>query len=198
MAIPLSLFFLVQQHYPDVWPFNQSLRTDERFYSLHTGFEMRGRIYTLGYEGLSIDAFIRRLKSSGVECVIDVRAVPLSRKRGFSKKSFADALREAGLVYEHLPTMGCPKPIRDRYKRDKNWSAYTQAFMPYLMSQTVTVKDLAVKTSEQICCLVCFEADYHLCHRTFVARAAAKINGFSITHITDQKAIADDFVLAAA
>ena len=89
-------------------------------------------LYTFGYEGLAIDAFIARLKSARVETVIDVRANPLSRKRGFSKTSFAIALRAAGIEYRHVVAMGCPKPVRDQYKEDGNWATYTRGFMRHL------------------------------------------------------------------
>lgn len=58
-------------------------------------------IYTAGYEGLSIDAFIARLKQAQIDKVLDVREYPLSRKPGFSKKAFAQCLADAGIAYEH-------------------------------------------------------------------------------------------------
>jgi uncharacterized protein (DUF488 family) len=59
-------------------------------------------LFTFGYEGLSIADFIARLTSSGVREVFDVRDLPLSRKRGFSKKSFAAALEAAGISYQQV------------------------------------------------------------------------------------------------
>jgi uncharacterized protein (DUF488 family) len=79
---------------------------------------MARRIYTFGYEGLTIERFIERLKSARISLVVDVRATPLSRKRGFSKVAFAQALGAAGITYVHAKAMGCPKVVRDRYKRD--------------------------------------------------------------------------------
>jgi uncharacterized protein (DUF488 family) len=82
-------------------------------------------LYTFGYEGLSVAAFLAQLKKAGVKTVLDVRQLPLSRKPGFSKRSLAETLHEAGIVYAHLPAFGCPREIRDRYKLDGDWSAYT-------------------------------------------------------------------------
>jgi uncharacterized protein (DUF488 family) len=59
---------------------------------------MAKKIQTFGYEGLTILAFIEQLKRSGTQVVIDVRATPLSRKLGFSKKSFATYLEKAGIA----------------------------------------------------------------------------------------------------
>ena len=48
---------------------------------------MTDQIFTFGYEGLPLKAFIARLKSAGIQTVVDVRANPLSRKPGFSKRA---------------------------------------------------------------------------------------------------------------
>ena len=59
---------------------------------------MAKQIFTFGYEGLALDVFLTRLKQAGVETIIDVRANPLSRKRGFSKRGLAAALQEVGIA----------------------------------------------------------------------------------------------------
>ena len=49
-------------------------------------------IYTIGYEGATVDEVIGALSRVGVEQVIDVRQLPLSRRPGFSKSSLAATL----------------------------------------------------------------------------------------------------------
>jgi uncharacterized protein (DUF488 family) len=66
-------------------------------------------ICTIGYEGGTVDAFIRVLKDAGVELVLDIRAAPVSRKKGFSKNQLAAHLTEAGIGYRHLRGLGTPK-----------------------------------------------------------------------------------------
>jgi len=61
-----------------------------------------------------------------VKTVVDVRELPLSRKKGFSKSAFCDALSAHGIAYLHA--LGCPKPIRNPYKADGNWQTYTRDF----------------------------------------------------------------------
>ena len=72
------------------------------------------KIYTVGYEGLTLEEFLQRLQRAWVQIVVDVRDVALSRKRGFSKTALAAALRDAGMEYLHIRSLGCPKPIRDQ------------------------------------------------------------------------------------
>jgi uncharacterized protein (DUF488 family) len=60
------------------------------------------RIFTIGYEGATQAELIAALRAAGVARVIDVRAVPMSRKPGFSKNVLAAGLAEAGFDYVHL------------------------------------------------------------------------------------------------
>lgn len=145
---------------------------------------MAKQIRTFGYEGLTISAFIEHLKRSGTKVVIDVRANPLSRKHGFSKKSFAAYLEMAGIQYVHAAGVGCPKPVRDRYKMDGDWSAYTVGFTKYLKSRGDDVAAIAEVAKKAPACLVCFEADFERCHRKFVADAAAAVGGLSVDHLS--------------
>ncbi|MBN8905759.1 MAG: DUF488 domain-containing protein, partial [Rhodospirillales bacterium] len=68
---------------------------------------------TIGYEGATIDGVVGALRAAGTELLIDVRAVPQSRKPGFSKRQLAAGLDEAGIRYLHLVGLGTPKPGRD-------------------------------------------------------------------------------------
>jgi uncharacterized protein (DUF488 family) len=155
-------------------------------------------LYTFGYEGLAIDDFISRLDEMKIKTIVDVRELPLSRKRGFSKKSFADSLAHADIAYMHMPALGCPKEVRNEYKIDQNWAKYTSSFHAYLKTQDASLRELAKISRTASACLVCFEADFNMCHRTYVARAAAKFGAPSILHITAQKVIADSLLPVAA
>ena len=90
---------------------------------------MHPTLFTLGFEGLTIEAFIARLQAALVKTVVDVRELPLSRKKGFSKTAFCTALSAHGIAYMHAPALGCPKPIRNQYKTDGNWQTYIRDFL---------------------------------------------------------------------
>ncbi|WP_326541214.1 DUF488 domain-containing protein [Pseudorhodoferax sp.] len=155
-------------------------------------------LYTFGYEGLDLESFIARLHRAGVRTVVDVRELPLSRKRGFSKTSFSAALAESGIAYLHAPTLGCPKTVRDQYKRDGSWARYTSGFMRHVASQEAAVAELAKLAKATPTCLVCFEADFNYCHRTFVARAAHAAGAPSVIHLDARTACSDSGLRAAA
>jgi uncharacterized protein (DUF488 family) len=63
-------------------------------------------IFTIGYEGASVAAFVAALREAGVALVLDIRAAPVSRKKGFSKTPLAQHLSEAGMGYRHLRGLG--------------------------------------------------------------------------------------------
>ena len=88
-------------------------------------------LFTVGYEGLNLDRFLSILRAHDIECLLDVRQMPLSRKKGFSKKALAAALSQQGFDYLHWQTLGCPRPIRDQYRADGNWRDYVERFSRY-------------------------------------------------------------------
>jgi uncharacterized protein (DUF488 family) len=128
-------------------------------------------IFTIGYEGTTMDAFLAALKEAGVEQVIDVRALPLSRRPGFSKTSLAATLRDAGIGYVHLKALGTPKPGRDAAKKG-DWRTMERIYasqleLPEAQAEAAKMRALA---AEKRSALLCFERDPHHCHRTMLLR----------------------------
>jgi len=78
---------------------------------------------------LTIEALVARLQAAQVKTVVDVRELPLSRKKGFSKSAFYAALSAHRIAYLHAPALGCHKPIHNQYKADGNWQTYTREFL---------------------------------------------------------------------
>lgn len=141
-------------------------------------------VFTIGYEGLDIDAFMSLLARHGIETVVDIRELPLSRKAGFSKKALASVLNLSGLEYVHMVDLGCPKQVRDRYRADGNWKRYTDGFLKYLKTQESAIADLSELVSSSNCALLCFEADFKFCHRSMVANAVREHCGAGVEHIS--------------
>lgn len=145
-------------------------------------------VFTIGYEGLDIDTFMSLLTEHGIETVVDIRELPLSRKPGFSKKALTSVLNLSGLEYVHMVDLGCPKPVRDRYREDGNWKYYTEGFLKYLKTQDAAIAELSDLASSSNCALLCYEADFNFCHRSMVASAVRDYCGADIKHITATKA----------
>jgi len=129
------------------------------------------KIFTIGYEGTTMDAFLAALKEAGVEQVIDVRALPLSRRPGFSKTSLAATLRNNGIGYVHLKALGTPKPGRDAAKKG-DWRTMEQVYAGqlHLPEAQVQAAQLRALAAEKPSALLCFEHDPTHCHRTMLLR----------------------------
>lgn len=141
-------------------------------------------LFTAGYEGLNIDAFIGRLKQADIDKIVDVREYPLSRKPGFSKRALAEHLAKNGIEYEHISALGCPKPIRNQYKMDGDWAQYTLGFRAYIKTQDSIVLDLLAEASSSRICLICYEADARFCHRSLIAEAGQKLSpSLDVVHL---------------
>jgi len=140
-------------------------------------------VFTIGYEGLTIDAFLALLAGYGVETVVDIRELPLSRKRGFSKNALAQQLAATGHKYVHMAALGCPRPVRNAYRSHGDWSLYTHGFLKHLHTQGAAVVELAKLAADSNCALLCYEANHNFCHRSLVADAVAKHSGAGIQHI---------------
>lgn len=127
-------------------------------------------LYTIGYEGTDIERFVATLKAVGVERLADVRAVPHSRKRGFSKKSLSAHLEAAGIEYLPFQPLGDPKPGRDA-ARMGHYDVFRAIYTAHLDSEDAqsSLKELVAVAGEKPTCLLCFERDPATCHRSIVA-----------------------------
>lgn len=129
-------------------------------------------IYTIGYEGATFDEVVAALKRAGVEQVIDIRALPLSRRPGFSKSMLAAGLAEHGIGYVHLKALGTPKPGRDAAKKGDRATLEAvyagQLELPEAQAEAARMRALA---AEKPSALLCFERDPAVCHRTLLLAA---------------------------
>lgn len=130
------------------------------------------KIFTIGYEATTMAEFIATLQKAGVERVIDVRAVPLSRRPGFSKNVLAASLKDAGIDYVLLKNLGTPKPGRDAAKKGDVATLEAvyagQLELPEAQAEAAKMRALA---EEKPSALLCFERNPRHCHRTLLLAA---------------------------
>ena len=144
-------------------------------------------LLTIGYEACTIDSVIAALRGAEVKLLIDVRAVPRSRKPGFSKRQLSAGLEEAGIHYVHLQALGTPKPGRDavRAGHPERMETIYRAHVTSDQSQ-VELAQAKLLAQEQRSCLLCFERDHMTCHRRLVAEMIATDTGQPIEHLKAQ------------
>lgn len=128
------------------------------------------RIFTIGYEAATQTEVIAALKAAGVELLADIRAVPLSRRPGFSKNILAAGLREAGIDYVGLKALGTPPAGREAARRgDHATLARIYAGQLDLPEAIVQGEQLRALAAERATALLCFERAPGGCHRSLLA-----------------------------
>jgi uncharacterized protein (DUF488 family) len=132
------------------------------------------RIFTIGYEGTTVPEFVAALQKARVERVIDVRALPLSRRPGFSKSPLKAALQEAGIEYVHLKALGTPAEGRAAARAGRHADLVRiyagQLELPEAIAQSGQMLELA---REKPSALMCMEREPAHCHRTLLLDAVA-------------------------
>ncbi|MDI7863961.1 DUF488 domain-containing protein [Rhizobiaceae bacterium n13] len=140
-------------------------------------------VYTIGYEGTDIDRFVKTLEAVGVEAIADVRAVPLSRKKGFSKNVLRERLQGAGISYIPMQELGDPKPGREAAKAGE-YDRFRTIYSEHIDQPDVAsvVEKLAADAEDMVVCLLCFERDPKTCHRFIVGERMAAF-GYEMMHL---------------
>lgn len=143
-------------------------------------------IFTIGYQGLTSQMFIHYLKKHQVACVMDVRHLPLSRKKGFSKTAMSDLLHSEHIEYYNYREFGTSKEMRDQLYKDYNYKEFFKKYAKSLEGKEDSMDEILDKIRQgKNVALLCFEKDAHKCHRSLLAKAIKKRegNGIEIKHI---------------
>lgn len=138
------------------------------------------KLFTVGYEGRSLEQYLNVLIEQNVRVLCDVRRNPVSMKFGFSKRQLALAVNGLGMLYVHMPELG----IASSKRRELNsYDDYKQLFDEY-ERKTLVVNDKALGAIQDLVrkhrrvALTCFEADPNCCHRGRIAKALLNIDGW--------------------
>ena len=138
---------------------------------------MSRQLFTVGYEGATINSFVSRLRHNNIDCVLDIREVPLSRKRGFSKTELARRLNRFGIEYVHIRELGSPKPIREKLKLTRDYSTFFKKMQTHLTNKKDAIETAYHYVMTNTCCLMCFERLAAQCHRMIVAKKIKRRDG---------------------
>lgn len=142
-------------------------------------------MFTIGYEQhRSPASLIDALRAAGVRRLVDVRELPLSRRRGFSKTALAAALDKAEIEYEHVRALGNPKPYRDLYKSGRV-SEGEERYRAHLHNGSYpALVELSETLDEAPTCLLCFEAAHDECHRAVIVDALEeRLDDLDVVHL---------------
>jgi len=149
-----------------------------------------GKVWTIGYEKVGQGDFVAALKAANIKTLVDVREVANSRRAGFSKKSLAAALDEAGIAYIHMKPLGTPKAGREAARKGDTETMHRifEAKMVEPESQLALAETAELAKKGRVC-LMCLEHDWRECHRTIVAGRLQDEFGIKPTHLSPEPRI---------
>jgi uncharacterized protein (DUF488 family) len=137
-------------------------------------------LFTIGYEGISLEEYLNKLITNGIKVLCDVRKNSLSMKYGFSKSQLQNACIGVGIKYIHMPDLGIAS---DKRQELNTQSDYNKLFLLYrndILTKThLQQEDIIelLRTYKRVA-LTCFEANIHQCHRKHLGEAIAQLPEF--------------------
>lgn len=133
-------------------------------------------IYTIGYEGKSLEEYINQLIMEDVKILLDVRKNPNSRKYGFSKKTLQRAIEEVGIEYRHVPELGIAGEKRVNLSTIEDYNRLFDLYEKEVLSnsQNVLEEIYQLVLKKDRIGLTCFEKSSAYCHRSRVAQSIVK------------------------
>lgn len=140
-------------------------------------------LFTIGYEGISLEAYLVRLLRKKVKVLVDVRNNPLSMKYGFSKSQLKKYCTNVGIEYVHIPEVGIQSNQRQELHTQNDYEKLFAVYRETNLTTTTTHQYaiLELLKQHQRIALTCFEANICQCHRKHLAEAIAKLPGFEFS-----------------
>lgn len=140
---------------------------------------MPARAFSVGYEGRSVEELVALLAEAGVQRIVDVRELPLSRRKGFSKTPLREALATRGIDYVHLRAAG--NPFRDKtLVLEESLARYAA----HLDGHPEILDEVEGALADRPAALLCLERDVKGCHRSVIVdRLLRRDPGRGFTHL---------------
>jgi len=141
-------------------------------------------VYTAGYEGKNVDAFLSDLTESGIAHLIDVRRNPIARRYGFHRSTLSRLCEKLNIKYTHVPSLGIPSELRQNLDSQ---DAYDSLFRSYetttLKTQLPSIRQVIDWIKQSPSVLVCMEAEPKRCHRSKLAERLSRETGLPLVHL---------------
>ncbi len=144
-------------------------------------------LFTIGYEGISLEEYLNRLIKNGVKVLVDVRNNPLSMKFGFSKTQLKNFCASLDIEYLHIPQVGIQSEQRQELNSQADYDKLFDIYKKSNLKKTTSYQEqiLALLKQKKRIALTCFEANICQCHRKHLAEAITKLPewNFELKHI---------------
>jgi uncharacterized protein (DUF488 family) len=137
----------------------------------------------LANEKRTVATLVSDLLRAGVRTLVDVRELPLSRRKGFSKTKLREALADAGIEYRHARSLGNPKRYRQMYMAG-NVAEGSAGYRQHRHNGSYgALLELAERLDDDVC-LLCVEHEQERCHRSVIVEALISVHPeLSVEHL---------------
>lgn len=129
-------------------------------------------LFTIGYESLTLEAYITKLILNDVRVLCDVRKNAFSQKYGFSKSQLEQACAGVDIEYIHIPQLGIEseerKDLLSQHDYDILFARYEKTTLKTNESYLEIILE-KIKEKKRVA-LTCFEKEPIQCHRGRVAK----------------------------
>jgi uncharacterized protein (DUF488 family) len=142
-------------------------------------------VFTLGYEGMTLDGFLNLLLLKGMSQVLDVRADPVSRNLGFSKGPLSEACARLDIGYLHAPDLGVPRALRRAIHDGESRSLVFRTYAATLERQSDSLRLAGEAVTATPTVLVCFEKSPGRCHRSVLADVMQRTTNLPVIHLRE-------------
>ncbi len=137
-------------------------------------------LFTIGYEGISLEMYLQKLVKNNVKLLVDVRKNPLSMKFGFSKTLLKRYCNSLDIEYLHIPEVGINSDKRQELETqadyDRLFADYRKTTLAETSAHQQQILDL-LKEHKRIA-LTCFEAEPCQCHRSHLEVSISNLPEF--------------------
>lgn len=146
-------------------------------------------LFTIGYEGISLEEYLCRLIKEDVKILIDVRNNPMSMKFGFNRNQLKKYCESVDIAYKHIPEVGIQSEFRQELKTQNDYDKLFDFYRKENLTRTTNSQFQIIELlkQEKRIALTCFEANINQCHRKHLAQSIANLNHnnfyFPIVHI---------------
>ncbi|RYY07552.1 MAG: DUF488 domain-containing protein [Sphingobacteriaceae bacterium] len=144
-------------------------------------------LYTIGYEGISLEEYLNRLVKNDVKVLVDVRSNAMSMKFGFSKTQLKTFCSSLNIEYIHVPEVGIQSEYRQELKTQMDYDNLFDNYKRHNLKKTISQQQqiLNLLKDKKRIALTCFEANICQCHRKHLAEAIINLPewSFELKHI---------------
>ncbi|HEY3198457.1 MAG TPA: DUF488 domain-containing protein [Nitrospirales bacterium] len=145
-------------------------------------------VWTVGHSTRPIQEFLNLLLRQGIRHLVDVRAIPFSRRNPqFNQDALAKALESAEIAYSHMPALGGRRKSRTDSKNTGWRNASFRAYADYMQTPDfqAAIKELTGLAADTRTVIMCAEVVPWRCHRSLISDACIA-QGWTVLEIVSE------------